>query len=147
MEKYMHDRQFWLSSMQRIAGPVLVAGSQQHLHAEMPVEAQNVADRTKFTHLEAIGRLLAGLAPWLEVPQLDPAEELLRQQYAELARQALEAATDPSSPDYCNFNQDFQPIVDAAFLALALLRAPVELWEKLTTSVQQHIIVALKLTR
>jgi hypothetical protein len=133
--------------MQRIAGPVLVAGSQQRLHAEMPVEAQNVADRTKFTHLEAIGRLLAGLAPWLEVPQLDPAEELLRQRHAELARQALEAATDPSSPDYCNFNQDFQPIVDAAFLALALLRAPVELWEKLTTSVQQHIIVALKLTR
>ena len=47
---------------------------------------------------------------------------------------AIAAGTDPASPDYMNFNQGHQPVVDTAFLALAILRAPTELWKKLDTA-------------
>ena len=33
----------------------------------MPVEQAAGADRRNVTHLEALGRLLAGLAPWIEL--------------------------------------------------------------------------------
>lgn len=112
----------------------------------MPVEARD-QERAQFTHLEALARTLTGTAPWLEIPQQSSQEETLRQHYATLARQAIDAATDPTSPDYCNFAHDFQPIVDAAFLAHALLRAPTELWQKLGTRIQKRVIAALKLTR
>ena len=112
----------------------------------MPVESRG-QNRVHFTYLEAIGRLLCGLAPWLETPQQHAQEEALRQRYAELARLALDATTDPLSPDSGNFSSSFQPLVDAAFLAHAVLRAPTELWEKLDARVKQQLIAALKLTR
>src|SRR5262245_35619846 len=84
------DRAYWVRTMSRIAEPVLVNLASGTLKRNMPVETVgNVADRRKYTHLEAIGRLLAGLAPWLEAP-LDPGPERdLQQRYADLARRAL----------------------------------------------------------
>ena len=87
----------------------------------MPVECLvgDPAARARFTHLEALGRLLAGLAPWLELAP-EPSEEGRDQaQYAELARQALDAATDPRSPDRLDFGLGGQTLVDSAFLAHA----------------------------
>ena len=46
-----------------------------------------------------------------------------------------------------NFNTGQQPIVDAAFLALAVLRAPTELWLKLDTVTQRNLVEALQATR
>ncbi|GCE04808.1 DUF2264 domain-containing protein [Dictyobacter aurantiacus] len=140
------DRQYWIHALSRIAEPVLANMAARTLKERMPVEAID-SKRARFSHLEAIGRLLAGLAPWLEREQVHAQEERLRQRYADLARQALDAATAPSSPDYCNFGYSMQPIVDAAFLAQALLRAPNELWEKLDPSVKRHVVQALKQTR
>src|SRR5882724_9942632 len=145
MDSGQRDRSYWLATMSRIAEPVLTALANKQLKATMPVETRG-QDRADFTHLEAIGRLLCGIAPWLETPQQDSQEEALRQRYAALARFALDAATDPVSPDYCNFSSSFQPIVDTAFLAQALLRAPTELWQRLDARVQQQLIDALKLT-
>ena len=140
------DRFYWIHSLSRIAEPVLTNMAARTLKERMPVEAR-AAERARFSHLEAISRLLAGIAPWLERVHANEQEELLRQRYAHLARQALDAATDPSSPDYCNFDYSMQPIVDAAFLAQALLRAPTELWTKLESPVKRNIVRALKLTR
>jgi hypothetical protein len=97
----------------------------------MPVEAPhgNLEDRKRFTYLEAIGHLLAGMAPWLE--SNDESEGILRTHYAELSRSAIRSATDPDSPDFMNFNKGSQPLVDTAFLSLAIVRAPNELWHKL----------------
>ena len=99
----------------------------------MPVEAShnNVADRKGYTYLEAIGRLLTGIAPWLESGPNDGPEGDLRRRYADLSRASIRSAVDPASPDYMNFTHGAQPVVDAAFLALAILRAPNELWKKL----------------
>src|SRR5581483_3722402 len=143
------DRAYWLSVLTRIAEPVLMALSQQKLKATMPVEAphNNVADRKQYTYLEAFGRLLSGLAPWLELTESTGSEANLRQRYAGLARNAIASAVDPGSPDYMNFSKGQQPVVDAAFLAAAVLRAPMELWAKLTADTKTKLIDALRSSR
>jgi hypothetical protein len=115
----------------------------------MPVEAPhgNAQERRQFTHLEAFGRLLTGIAPWLESGPSDGAEGALRNQYTELARKAIDAATDPASPDFMNFCNGSQPVADTAFLALAILRAQTELWKKLDSRVQRNTIAALESSR
>src|SRR5271170_4669304 len=59
------DRAQWLAIVERVAEPVLAAISRQKLRATMPVEAAPglAAERAQSTHLEAVGRLLSGLAP------------------------------------------------------------------------------------
>ena len=94
-----------------------------------------------------MGRLLSGIAPWLESGPQNGREGALRSQYAEWSRAAIEAGTDPASPDFMNFNHGSQPVVDAAFLALAIVRAPTELWKKLDARTQQRVITALQSSR
>ena len=132
----------WISLLERIAKPVLSALSEQKLKALMPVEAPhgNREDRAQFTYLEAFGRLLAGMAPWLES---DASSGELR----EMARAALKAAVDPKSADFMNFDRGAQPVVDAAFLALALLRAPEQLWRRLDDRTREMALKALRSTR
>src|SRR5439155_21468476 len=98
-------------------------------------------------HLEAIGRLLAGLAPWIDLPADDTGEGRLRSKYAGLARRAIARAVDPASPDFLNFMRDRQPLVDAAFLAQGVLRAPRALRDGLDPGAKRHLIAALESTR
>jgi hypothetical protein len=51
------------------------------------------------------------------------------------------------SPDYLAFNIQGQSLVDAAFLAHALLRAPKQLWGNLDEATRKNLVSALKLTR
>jgi hypothetical protein len=46
-----------------------------------------------------------------------------------------------------NFSHGVQPLVDAAFLAQAILRAPDQLWSRLELRVRRQIVDALKSTR
>ncbi|WP_054026678.1 DUF2264 domain-containing protein [Bacillus sp. FJAT-28004] len=163
LNEILPERKYWLEQMLAIGEPVLNALAERRLKERMPIEiaitvgetdnekaaaaAELKADRAKYTHLEALGRLLSGMAPWLENQHIHGNEEELRVRYAALAREAMDAGTDPASPDYMNFSDGYQPIVDAAFLALAILRAPVELGEKLEQRVKSNVITALKQTR
>jgi hypothetical protein len=132
----------------RLAEPVLTNLAARTLKAKMPVESHRSSrDRPRYTYLEAFGRLLAGLAPWLELGADQSEEGRARARWADLARQGIDAATDPASPDFMNFSQGRQPLVDAAFLAQALLRAPGELWRKLEPRVQRNVIAALVSSR
>ncbi|MFD0960889.1 DUF2264 domain-containing protein [Paenibacillus chungangensis] len=142
-------RSYWLCQLQAVAKPVLQALNERMLKARMPVECVEGCqeDRALYTHLEALGRLLCGIAPWLDNDRVPADEEELRRKYAELARGAIDAATDPNSVDYMNFSEGYQPIVDAAFLAQALLRAPNELWVKLDDRVRSNVVSALRATR
>ncbi|SFA93355.1 hypothetical protein SAMN05216312_102340 [Cohnella sp. OV330] len=140
------DRQRWLQWMLRIGKPVLEALAERKLKERMPVQKKG-ADREAYTYLEALGRLLAGMAPWLELDGLTGEEERVRGAMAKMAREAIDAATDFSSPDFMNFSDGFQPIVDAAFLSHALVRAPRELMSKLDAKVKQNVINGLKATR
>jgi len=143
------ERAYWVAVLRRLAEPVLTRLAEGRLKAEMPVELSPAATPAQrhYTHLEAAGRLLAGMAPWLEAALPSGSERQLRDRYAELARQALGAATDPGSPDFMNFTQGRQPVVDAAFLAHALLRARGALWEKLDGLVRANTVKALRSTR
>ncbi len=143
-----NDRTYWLQTLLKIVDPVLLALNKKELRLRMPVESapKQQESRRKVTHLEALGRSLAGLAPWLEHPA-DAAEQMQQSRYRELSRAALVNAVDLASPDYMNFTQGGQPVVDAAFLAHALLRAPTQLWDKLPTSAKEQVIQAFKATR
>jgi hypothetical protein len=141
------ERAYWVSVARRLADPVLGQLADGNLKRRMPVEESPGAGRAGVAHLEAFGRLLAGLAPWLELTPDGTAEGVERARYATLARRALSAAVDPSSPDLLNFTRGAQPLVDAAFLAQALLRAPRSLAAELDAETRQRLVAALESTR
>jgi hypothetical protein len=141
------DREYWVATLEKIARPVLENLSQRQLKKNMPVEADHPAGRAPYTHLEACGRLTAGIAPWLVAPGLNGTEAQLQKEFAGLARLSLDAATDPQSPDFMSFCHGAQPIVDTAFLAQGILRAPSVLWQPLEPRVQRQVIAALKSSR
>lgn len=141
-------RKYWIKTLLKIVTPVLSNMAEGRLKATMPVEGK-IPDRPAVTHLEALGRTLTGLAPWLEMPSSDIEEETERIHVADMARRAIAHAVDPNSPDYCNFtnNPVDQPLVDAAFLCHGIIRAPHELWKKLDGKTQENLVTALKQTR
>jgi hypothetical protein len=141
------DRGLWVNVLRRIADPVLNNLANGTLKARMPVEQAAGADRRSVTHLEAIGRLMAGIAPWIELPADDSVEGRLRAQYAALAHRAIARAVDPASPDFLNFTRDRQPLVDAAFLAQGVLRAPRTLRDGFDATTRRQLVAALESTR
>lgn len=141
------DRSVWVATMTRLADPVLTNLASGTLKARMPVEQAAGANRANVTHLEAIGRLVAGIAPWLELGGDTTAEGQLRTRYADLTRRAIDQAVDPASPDFLNFNRGGQPLVDAAFLAQGLLRARKTLVEALPPKTVTNLVAALQATR
>ena len=141
------DRAVWIGLTRRLADPVLTNLAGGTLKARMPVEQAAGANRATVTHLEAIGRLVAGIAPWLELGSDTTAEGAVRARYADLTRRAIASAVDPASPDFLNFTRERQPLVDAAFLAQGLLRARKTLVESLPPKTLTHLVAALESTR
>jgi hypothetical protein len=94
-----------------------------------------------------LGRTLAGIAPWLELGPASDAEGKLRAGYIDLAVKAIHCSTDPDSPAHLIFDERGQPLVDTAFLAQALLRAPVQLWGNLDEKTRANVIASLKASR
>lgn len=142
------ERAYWCDAARRLSTPLLTALAERRLKATMPVEAHRSSkDRPQYTYLEGLGRLLAGIAPWLELGADETSEGRERGKLAELARRAIDAGTDPKSPDFLNFAKGRQPLVDAAFLAQAMLRAPRELWGKLEDRVKKNVVAAMESSR
>lgn len=146
----MSDRKFWLETMFKIIDPVLKNLSQQKLKVKLPAAGE--AGRSKFSYLEAFGRTLSGAAPWLELNSkvVDLAEDERKslEKYTELARKSIKNAVDPESKDYMVFSDQIrQPLVDTAFLAQAVIRAPQELWQKLDKETKKNLAAALKSSR
>ncbi len=116
----------------------------------MPIEHHpEMNDRADYTYLEAFGRSMVGLAPWLELDAQsidDERERALHAEHRELASRAIQASVDPASPDHLNFSVGHQPIVDAAFLAHALLRAP-RFFASLDVRTRTQLAEALRQTR
>jgi hypothetical protein len=133
--------------MTRLADPVLKNLANGTLKARMPVEQAPKADRRAVSHLEALGRLVSGIAPWIELATDETSEGRQRGEYADLTRRAIARAVDPSSPDFLNFTRERQPLVDAAFLAQGILRAPRALRESLGATTTKHLVAALESTR
>lgn len=127
--------------MLKIADPVLTGLAAGKLNELLPYEFHS--DRKDFRCLEALGRTLCGIAPWLEC-EVDADEAPIQDKYRRLARLAIDRATDPASPDFLNFNKGNQPLVDAGFLAHAVIRAPRQLCALLDGRVRQNLANALR---
>src|SRR5262245_59772933 len=78
----INDREYWITMLTKIAHPVLKSLSENKLKEQMPVESAPDAleGRKKVTYLEALGRTLAGIAPWLELGDDGSKEGALRKQ-------------------------------------------------------------------
>jgi hypothetical protein len=147
--KNVSDRKIWLSYLDKVARPVLSNIATESLKEKMPVAVKTNIDnadwRKQVSYLEAFARTLSGIAPWLNTEGGSPEEVALRNQYRVWALKGLANAVNPQSKDYLRFSGG-QPLVDASFLALALVRSP-WLWEHSDKAVQANVIAALKQTR
>jgi hypothetical protein len=145
----MTDREYNLSYLDKVARPVLQNLANDELKAKMPVllaeNPDNKETRLKVAYLEAFGRTLSGIAPWLNLEGGSIAEQDLRNQYRQWALKAIANATNPKAKDYMQWD-GAQPLVDGAFFALGLVRCP-WLWQHLSSDVQRQVITALNITR
>jgi hypothetical protein len=144
------DRAYWVKTMITIADPVLSSLSNNTLRKHMPVETTTEGSsrgREKVSHLEALGRTVCGIAPWLELDSEAGKEGQLREKYLQMTLAAIKNAVDSTSPDFLGFTVDRQNLVDAAFLAEGFLRAPKKLWGGLDQQTQELIIQSMKATR
>ncbi len=141
------SRKEWLNLLLAIVSRVLDALEKGELKKTMPLSFH--VQRSAFAPLEAFGRSLQGLAPWLEADssRLDPQEKALQERYRHQVLRCLDMATDPQSPDFMLFDRGGQPLVDAAFLAHALVRAKGALVKPLTKEVRDNLANALKSSR
>jgi hypothetical protein len=144
-----NDRATWLRYMDKIARPVLSSLAEDRLKEKMPVvlskRIDNAGQRAKVAYLEAFGRTLCGIAPWLNTDGGSKEETDLRDQYRQWSLKAIANAVDSSAKDYMLWKGG-QPLVDASFVAFALVRCP-WLWQHLDTRVQQQVVAVLKITR
>jgi hypothetical protein len=143
------DRQLWINYMDKVARPVMQNLAEDKLKEKMPVllseHIDNKESRLKVAYLEAFGRTLSGIAPWLNLDGGDAAEIKLREQYRAWAIKATANAVNPNAKDYMQWKGG-QPLVDASFVALGLIRCP-WLWEHLDAETKHQVDEAFKSTR
>ena len=148
------DREVWANLLYRMARPVLEPMSQGRLQETMTLENGGLelsptwdGRNIKVSYMEAFGRLMAGLAPWLSLPDDDTPEGLQRRQLREWALKAYANAVDPESPDYLGWNAGGQTLVDAAYLVESFHRGWEALWlplDSLTKARYVHELQGLR---
>ena len=136
------DRAYWADLAYKMAEPVLRNMAEGNLQKNMVVEVSPNWDgrNIKVTYMEAFGRLMAGIAPWLALPDDGTEEGSKRAQLREWALQAYTNAVDPDSPDYLLWRQEGQTLVDAAYIAESFIRGFDALWKPLDDKTKQRYI-------
>ena len=136
------DRLYWANLLYKIAYPVVHNLAEGTLTKNMLLETPpNYSLKVqKVTYMEAIGRTMSGIAPWLALPDDDTKEGGLRKQLRTDLLRGLPRCVDPQSRDYLNFRTEHQPIVDAAFMAHGFLRAPQALWQPLDEVTKKRFV-------
>ncbi len=140
------DRIYWLSTLQKIAYPVLNNLARGSLRKNMPYES-NSNDGQKFTYLEAFARVFNGIAPWLELGADNSEEGKVRAKYIQMTLKSIKNAVSTNSNDYIFVVEPKQSLVDVALFAQGLLRAKTQIWLNLPMDIQARIIRELKNTR
>ncbi len=142
-----NDREYWVELACKISRPILEPMSRGELRATMPMEYSPVWDGrdADVAWMEAFGRLMAGIAPWLALPDDGTPEGEMRAQMREWALKSYANSVDPASPDYLGWKANaMQVIVDASYIANSFLRAPKALWEPLDEVTKQRYIAEFK---
>jgi hypothetical protein len=143
------DRAYMLDLLQRMAAPVLGPMSKGQLQARFKPELSPTWDGrpAKVAYLECFGRLIAGLAPWLALPDTGDAESKLRATLRAQAQASYAQAVDPKSGDYLFGGLAEQQLVDSSYFTNALIRAPKALWEPLDARTKARIVTEIKAIR
>ena len=136
------EREYWCSLAYKMAQPVLENMARGELQKNMKTEFSPSFDNRdrRVVYMETFGRLMAGIAPWLTLPDDDTAEGKQRRQLREWALAAYKNAVDPDSPDYLLWRKEGQPLVDAAYLAESFIRGYDALWQPLDEQTKQRYI-------
>ena len=138
------DRADWLYRMLQIAEPVIVNLAGDRLKETMPTIFH--PDRELYMHLEALGRTVMGIAPWLELEEVPEDEKELQEKFRQLVRRGLANAVNPDAKDYMNFSEGYgQALVDAAFLAQDIVRAPKQMYLLLSERDKKLMTVLLSI--
>ena len=140
------DRAFWTELAYKMAAPVLENMANGTLQQNMQLELSPTWDNRdkKVAYMECFGRLMAGIAPWLTLPDDDTPEGQQRRQLREWALKAYANAVDPDSPDYLGWRSGGQTLVDAAYVVESLFRGYKALWEPLDSLTKARYISELQ---
>ena len=136
------DREYWCTLAYKMAQPVLENMAKGELRKNMKTEFSPSFDKRdrSVVYMETFGRLMAGIAPWLTLPDDDTAEGQQRRQLRQWALSAYKNSVDPNSPDYLCWGRAGQNLVDAAYIAESFLRAWDVLWVPLDDVTKQRYI-------
>jgi len=141
-----NDRAYLVGLLQKMADPVLTNMARGELHKNFALELSPTWDGRdpKVAYLECFGRLIAGLAPWLALPDDATPEGRTRARLRQAALQSYAHSVDPNSPDYLAWRGHGQALVDSAYFTNALMRAPKALWEPLDATTKARIVAEIK---
>lgn len=144
------DRQVWADLCYKISQPVLENMSKGNFQKDFPLELSPTWDGrdTKVAYLETFARLMAGISPWLALPDDGTPEGKQRKQLHEWAIKAYKNAVDPNSPDKITWlTNTSQPLCDASYLVESFMRAPEATWGQLDEVTKKRYIEGLKSLR
>lgn len=116
------NRVLWIDFLREVVPPVLTSLSQ------MPIVQHQDAGREASSQAEALSRVLAGIAPWLNAPIDDPAEAGEKEFFMGSAVEALILFF--VAQKACQ-----QSVIDAGYFCQAFLRCP-KLWQRLPQPTQ-----------
>lgn len=142
--KKENTRQFWVDTMEKIVEPVLSALAEGNLRKKLPESLHK--DRSVYASLEAFGRTVSGIAPWLAAENLSEEEKGRQEKYILLVQKGVAEAVNPYSADYMGECHGPQMLVDMAFLAHAVVRAP-KIFTQLSPTAKEQLIAVFKTTR
>ena len=105
MNSGQKDRAYWSDVLYKMVSPVVFNLAAGTLKQNMPIEkAPGYSLKAEqVTYHEAVGRTMAGIAPWLALPDDESGEGRQRKQLRLALLKGISNAVDPSSPDYLNF--------------------------------------------
>lgn len=143
------DREYWAQEAYRMTAPVLEPMSRGCLQKEMAIEVSPSFDKRnkRVMYMECFGRLMAGVSPWLALPDDETLEGKQRKQLRDWAIKAYTNAVDPDSPDCLLWRGEGQILVDAAYVAESFIRAYDALWMPLDDVTKKRYIDAFTYLR
>lgn len=144
------DRKVWADLCYKISRPVLENMSKGNFQKDFVLELSPKWDGRdqRVAYLETFARLMAGISPWIALPDDGTPEGKQRKQLHEWAIQAYKNAVDPNNPDHitwlCNVAQ---PLCDASYLVESFMRTPEATWGQLDEVTKKRYIDGLKSLR
>lgn len=141
------DRAYYFTLLMRIAAPVITSMANNEFRKKFKLELSpiwNPNGNPDVAYLEAFGRLMSGLAPWLALQNDSSSESKFRNTLLPFVNKAYASAVNPKSPDYMLWSGPGQVLVDSAFLTQSFIRAPKVLWDPLSQKTKNNYIKIIK---